>query len=41
MDKNVSFLDNNEKLFLNEKIDYLPKYILKNIDFYREWIKEK
>ena len=41
MDKNVSFLNNNEKLLLNEEIDFLPKYILKNIDLYRKWIKEK
>ena len=41
MDKNISFLNNNEKLLLNEEIDFLPKYILKNIDLYRKWIKEK
>ena len=41
IEKNVSFLDNNDELLLNEKINFLPKYILNNIDRYKEWIKEK
>ena len=41
IEKNVSFLDNNDELLLNEKINFLPKYILNNIDRYKKWIKEK
>ena len=39
--KNVSFLDNNDKLYLNDKLNFLPKYILNNIDQFKEWIKKK
>ena len=41
MERGVSFLNNNEKLLLSEKKNFLPKYILNNIDHYKEWIKEK
>ena len=39
--KNVSFLNNRDELYLSDKLNFLPKYILNNLDRFREWIKEK
>ena len=39
--ENISFLDSDDKLFLNNKLNYLPKYILDNIDQFKEWIIKK
>ena len=39
--KNISFLDINDKLYLDEKLNFLPKYILKNIEKFKKWIIKK
>ena len=39
--ENVSFLDPDDKLFLNNELNFLPKYILDNIDQFKVWIKKK
>ena len=41
IDKNISFLDTDDKLYLNEKLNFLPNYILNNIDKFKKWIIKK
>ncbi len=38
--KNLSFLDNDDKLNLKKEIHFLPKYILDNQNKFKEWIKK-
>ena len=39
--KNISFIDNDDKLSLKKELNFLPKYIINNIDQFKEWIKKE
>lgn len=41
IDKNLSFLDHNDKLIFQDNLNFLPSYIINNEYKYLKWIKKK